>query len=149
MEWKNYEMTFSRKGYGRIFVENESDVQKVEDIIRELDEYEFDYYYPTGNYMGGNNERLVTVFSEENYKRLLDVFSIECLVHLEQYIILTILLSWLMILFKLMRKRNMNTDVCQNFTHSVFHDVNRFFAESDNRFKYWKNIFSSFLSYSY
>ena len=86
----------------------------------------------------------VAWFSEENYKRLLDVFSIECLVHLEQYIILTILLSWLMILFKLMRKRNMNTDVCQNFTHSVFHDVNHFFAESDNSFKYWKNIFSSF-----
>ena len=81
-------------------------------------------------------------FAEE--KRLLDVFSIECLVHLEQYIILTILLSWLMILFKLMRKRNMNTDVCQNFTHSVFHDVNHFFAKSDNSFKYWKNIFSSF-----
>ena len=70
MEWKNYEMCFNRKGYGRIFVENESDVQKIEDIIRDLDEFEFKYYYPTGDYMGGNNERLVTVFSEENYKSI-------------------------------------------------------------------------------
>lgn len=67
-EWQNLEMTFSRKGYGRIFVEKEEDVQKVEDIMKEIDEYEFNGYYPTGNYMGGNNERLVTVFSEENYK---------------------------------------------------------------------------------
>lgn len=69
MEWDNYEMHFSRKGYGRIFVENESDVQKVEDIIRELDSYEFSYY-PTGDYLGGKNERLVTVFSEKNYKSI-------------------------------------------------------------------------------
>lgn len=68
--YKNFEMTFSRKGYGRIFVEKESDVQKVEDIIRELDEYEFDHYYPTGNYMGGKNERLVAVYSKENYKSI-------------------------------------------------------------------------------
>ena len=67
-EWQNLEMTFNRKGYGRIFVEKEEDVQKVEDIMKEIDEYEFNGYYPTGNYMGGNNERLVTVFSEENYK---------------------------------------------------------------------------------
>ena len=69
MAYENLEMKFSRKGYGRIFVEKESDVQKVEDIIKELDEFEFEYY-PTGNYMGGNNKRLVTVFSEENYKSI-------------------------------------------------------------------------------
>ena len=68
--YKNYEMIFARKGYGRIFVEKESDVQKVEDIIKEIDEDEFEGYYPTGNYFGGNNERLVTVFSEENYKSI-------------------------------------------------------------------------------
>lgn len=68
--YTNYEMTFGRKGYGRFFVEKESDVSKVEDIIREIDNYEFDHYYPTGNYVGGKNERLVTVFSEENYKSI-------------------------------------------------------------------------------
>ena len=70
MGYKNFEMTFNRKGYGRIFVEKESDIEKVEDIIREIDEYEFEGYYPTGNYLGGNNERLVTVFSKENFKSI-------------------------------------------------------------------------------
>ena len=67
-DWKNLKMMFSRKGYGRIFVEKEEDIQKVEDIMKEIDEYEFNGYYPAGNYMGGNYERLVTVFSEKNYK---------------------------------------------------------------------------------
>ena len=70
MSYKNYEMTFNRKGYGRIFVEKEEDVSKIEDIMKEIDEHEFKYYYPTGDYMGGNNERLVTVFSEENFKSI-------------------------------------------------------------------------------
>lgn len=68
--FKNSEMTFNRKGYGRIFVEKEEDVEKVEDIMNEIDGLEFDWYYPTGNYMGGNNERLVTVYSKENYKSI-------------------------------------------------------------------------------
>ena len=68
--YKNLEMTFSRKGYGRIFVEKEEDVTKVEAIMEEIDEYEFKGYYPTGNYAGGKNERLVTVFSKENYKSI-------------------------------------------------------------------------------
>lgn len=49
-----------------------------------------------------------------------------------------------MILFKLMTKKKVNTDIRQNFTHSFVHDVKHFFAESDNRFKYWKNMFSRF-----
>ena len=61
---------FPRKGYGRIFVEKEEDIEKIEEIIREIDKYEFDGYYPTGNYFGGNNERLTTVFSEENFKSI-------------------------------------------------------------------------------
>ncbi len=65
--WKNHEMMFDRKGYGRIFVEKEEDVEKLEAIMREIDEYEFEGYYPTGNYFGGNNERLVTIFNEENF----------------------------------------------------------------------------------
>lgn len=34
---------FTRKGYGRIYVENESDIQSVKDAIKEMDECEFDY----------------------------------------------------------------------------------------------------------
>lgn len=69
-EWKNGQMMFGRKDYGRIFVEKEEDVQKVEDIMKEIDPHEFNWYYPTGDYMGGNHERLVTVFSEKNYKSI-------------------------------------------------------------------------------
>lgn len=67
--YKNSEMKFARKGYGRIFVEKEEDISKVENIIKEIDEFEFEYY-PTGNYLGGKNERLVTTFSEDNYKSI-------------------------------------------------------------------------------
>lgn len=70
MEYKNREMMFERKGYGRIFVEKESDIVKVEDIMREIDDYEFEYYYPGGNnpYLNPKKyARLVTTFSEENY----------------------------------------------------------------------------------
>lgn len=66
----NFEMRFSHKGYGRIFVEKEEDISKVEDIIKEIDEDEFNFYYPTGEYMGGNKERLVTTFSKNNYKSI-------------------------------------------------------------------------------
>lgn len=67
MEYENFDMKFSHKGYGRIFVEKESDVQKIEDIIKEIDEYEFGYY-PTGDHYGADRgKRLATVFSEENY----------------------------------------------------------------------------------
>lgn len=69
MEYKNYGMKFDRKGYGRIFVEKEEHIKIVEDIMKEIDEDEFEYY-PTGNYFGGKGERLVTVFSEENYKSI-------------------------------------------------------------------------------
>lgn len=49
---------FPRKGYGRIFVEKEEDIQKVKDIIRKMDEFECGYL-PTD---------LITVFSP-NIKR--------------------------------------------------------------------------------
>lgn len=58
-EYKNYSMTFDRKGYGRIFVEKEEDVIKVENILKEIDEYEFNNYYIDGT---------VAVFGEENFK---------------------------------------------------------------------------------
>lgn len=32
-----------RKGYGRIFVEKEEDIDKVREIMKEIDEYEVDY----------------------------------------------------------------------------------------------------------
>ena len=67
---RNYRMLFESKGYGRIFVSKEEDIEKVENIMKEIDEYEFNNYYPTGNYLGGNNERLVTVFSKENCKSI-------------------------------------------------------------------------------
>jgi len=35
--------TFTRKGYGRIYVYNPDDVQKVSDIIKEVDSFEWDY----------------------------------------------------------------------------------------------------------
>lgn len=59
-----YKDTMDRKGYGRIFCEKPEDVQKIEDIMREIDEYEFDHYYPTGNYSGGEGKRLVTVWGD-------------------------------------------------------------------------------------
>ena len=62
---KSYQL-YAIKEYGNTIVSKEFEV---EDIIKELDEFEFEYY-PTGNYMGGNNKRLVTVFSEENYKSI-------------------------------------------------------------------------------
>ena len=34
---------FPRKGYGRIFVEKESDILVVKEIIRKMDEFEYDY----------------------------------------------------------------------------------------------------------
>lgn len=35
--------TLTHKGYGRIYVESETDIPKVKQIIEELDEFEFDY----------------------------------------------------------------------------------------------------------
>lgn len=53
--------TFTRKAYGRIFVEKEEDVQKVKDIIRKMDEFEYGYL----------TEDLITVFSP-NIRRFPD-----------------------------------------------------------------------------
>lgn len=38
-------MAFTYKGYGRIYT-NPGNIQKVENIIKELNEFEWDYYYP-------------------------------------------------------------------------------------------------------
>ncbi len=35
--------TFTKKGYGRIYVENAEDVQAVRDEIKAMDAFEFDY----------------------------------------------------------------------------------------------------------
>lgn len=35
--------TFPYKGYGRISVQTESDIQKVKDILQEMDDFEFGY----------------------------------------------------------------------------------------------------------
>ena len=55
----NYEMTFDRKGYGRIFVETEEDVQRLKDIINEIDPYEGNHYLP---------DDLIAVFSDDNFE---------------------------------------------------------------------------------
>lgn len=34
------------KGYGRIYVQTENDIEKVKKIIKDNDEYEFETYYP-------------------------------------------------------------------------------------------------------
>jgi hypothetical protein len=47
-------ITFTRKGYGRIYVENADQIDQVMDIIKEIDEFEFDYL-PIG---------FITTFSE-------------------------------------------------------------------------------------
>lgn len=66
IKYTNYSMTFDKKGYGRIFVEKETDIQQLKDIMKEIDEEEFNVYYPSGNYAGSKGE-LITVFSPENY----------------------------------------------------------------------------------
>ena len=48
--------TFERKAYGKIFVEKEEDISIVEDIIRKMDEYEYDNYF---------NDDLIGVFNPE------------------------------------------------------------------------------------
>jgi len=35
--------TFTRKGYGRIYVDNDDNIDKVKEIIKQMDEFEFDY----------------------------------------------------------------------------------------------------------
>ena len=51
-----YEMKFEHKGYGRFYVENEEDIAKVKEIIREIDDFEYSYL----------PEDLITVFSDKN-----------------------------------------------------------------------------------
>jgi hypothetical protein len=38
---------FTHRGYGRIYT-NPENIQDVEDILREIDEIEYDHYYPPG-----------------------------------------------------------------------------------------------------
>ena len=54
--FNNYNMKFPHKGYGRFFVENEEDIAKVKEIIKEMDDFEYAYL----------PEDLITVFSDEN-----------------------------------------------------------------------------------
>lgn len=66
MIYENGYMKFNRKGYGRFFVEKQEDVEKVKEIMKEIDPYEMKWYYPSGEYAGSTGE-LVTVFTPENY----------------------------------------------------------------------------------
>ena len=60
MAYNSYN-TFPRKAYGRIFVEKEADISKVKDIIRKMDEFEYDYL----------PEKFITVF-DSNIKAFSD-----------------------------------------------------------------------------
>lgn len=52
----NQRMNFPHKSYGRIFVEKEEDIQKLREIIKEIDEFEYSYL-PSD---------LITVFSDKH-----------------------------------------------------------------------------------
>ena len=39
----NYNMQFDRKNYGRIYVSKEEDIEKVKELIGQVDKYELDY----------------------------------------------------------------------------------------------------------
>lgn len=67
INYANCNMQFDRKGYGRFFVEKDEDISKVEAIMREIDQSEFDGYYPTRGYKDPDEE-LIVKFSPENYK---------------------------------------------------------------------------------
>ena len=54
-------MRFDR-GYGRVFVEKSEDIEKIKDIMREIDTEEFEWYYPNRQ-----NEELITVFDPKHY----------------------------------------------------------------------------------
>lgn len=42
-EYGDGKSTMPRKGYGRIFVEKEEDIEKVKEVIQEMDDYEYNY----------------------------------------------------------------------------------------------------------
>jgi len=42
-DWENTTVSMPHKGYGRIYVEQEEDIKKVKDIIKNMDEFEADY----------------------------------------------------------------------------------------------------------
>lgn len=52
-----------RKHFGRIFVEKEEDIAIVKEVMREIDEDEFEHYYPNGVMP---QDEFIAVFSEEN-----------------------------------------------------------------------------------
>lgn len=57
--------TFPRKAYGIIFVENEEDVEKVKEIIRRMDEFEYEYL-PT-DFIQPFSAKTTTIGSHEEY----------------------------------------------------------------------------------
>lgn len=58
MEFYDGNMKFPRKGYGRLFVEKENDIDALKKLIKEIDEFEYGYL----------PDDLIAVFSEENMK---------------------------------------------------------------------------------
>jgi len=56
-------MSFTRKGYGRIYVENEQDIEKVDKIIKEVDEFE--YYYLPSKYIAHFSEYPKVIYTHK------------------------------------------------------------------------------------
>jgi hypothetical protein len=70
-------MNFPYKKYGRIFVEKAEDVDKVKDVIKELDEYEFEYL--PNDFIGVfNPDRLYTVYTHKFDDLDTNVLTKEC-----------------------------------------------------------------------
>lgn len=55
-------MTFEHKGYGRIFTDSEENVEKIKEVIKEMDEYEFGYL----------PKDLITVYDPDSFKKYED-----------------------------------------------------------------------------
>lgn len=76
--------SFTRKGYGRIFVDKEENIEFVKNMIREIDEYEFDYLpdnfiapfseYPTLGYVHKFDDIDINLLTAKCFKEGVYVF---------------------------------------------------------------------------
>src|SRR4051812_45031150 len=91
--------TLTYKGYGRIYVETEADIQKVKDVIKELDPFEFDYL-PAD---------LIVPFSEYPKVTYVHKFNDFCMNRLQA-------VCW---------KRGIHVFVCDNFQYDKMEDATK------------------------
>jgi hypothetical protein len=69
-------INFTRKGYGRIYVENKEDISKVIEIIKEIDEYEATYMPP--DLIGTFDEFPKIVYTHKFDSIDINVLTIKC-----------------------------------------------------------------------